>query len=168
MINSFTSQLSGREGRGKKLRKAKHQERRSIADEEEEEEEEELDEAVQSDSTDPLIDNSPENSPRRRSRTTFPQSSSRSRQFSGNVGEESPYEEEEVEEDNYDEDDDGLQEVLDAVPELRSCRLVGDECMSGYHHLILHFGVLLRKCGFFRLTCVYLIRRPIHFVRFIF
>lgn len=70
---------------------------------------------MESDSTDPLVDDS-EGYSGTHARSTLPKSSRGCRFSSGSL-----YEDD-------DEDDDSLREVLDAVPELRSSKLVGDEC----------------------------------------
>ncbi|VDO08500.1 unnamed protein product [Rodentolepis nana] len=112
MIHSFISKSpSYYHARStKKPRKSKHQQRITTEDEEEEEQ-------VESDSTDPLVDES-EGYSGAYARSPLPKSSQGGR-FSHEDSQSSR--EEDVE------DDDGLREVLDAVPELKSSKLVGDE-----------------------------------------
>ncbi|VUZ48328.1 unnamed protein product [Hymenolepis diminuta] len=107
MIHSFISRSPSyhHASSAKRPRKSKHQQRMPSGDEGEKD--------VESDSTDPLVDES-EGYSGIHARSTLPESSRGCRFSSG-----SPYED--------DAEDDGLREVLDAVPELRSSKLVGDE-----------------------------------------
>nr|CDS32296.2 Lysine specific demethylase 7A [Hymenolepis microstoma] len=130
MIHSFISRSPSycHSSSAKKPRKSKHQQRIPSGDEEEEDH-------VESDSTDPLVGESEDYSGAH-ARSPLPKSS-QGRRFSREDSQSSC--EEDVE------DDESLREVLDAVPELKSSKLIGDEYVFSLTES-MDEGVKKRKC----------------------